>query len=123
MKRAIKFAQKYMEKAELPLTAADLTHAFFAGKDFGLSRAWNKVEDSSPSHESANEQIAVVFEVARDTYDIRRIQVYALPDAADTGAFLRNQQAADAVKRLAHLVVQERRNAVDLHNPGGDALL
>ena len=59
MKRAIKFAQKYMEKAELPLTAADLTHAFFAGKDFGLSRAWNKVEDSSPSHESANEQIAV----------------------------------------------------------------
>ena len=36
MKRAIKFAQKYMEKAELPLTAADLTHAFFAGKDFGL---------------------------------------------------------------------------------------
>ena len=75
MKRAIKFAQKYMEKAELPLTAADLTHAFFAGKDFGLSRAWNKVEDSSPSHESANEQIAVVFEVARDTYDIRVIKI------------------------------------------------
>ena len=75
MKRAIKFAQKYMEKAELPLTAADLTHAFFAGKDFGLSRAWNKVEDSSPSHESANEQIAVVFEVARDTYDIRVVKI------------------------------------------------
>ena len=75
MKRAVKFAQKYMAKAQLPLTAADLTYAFFEGKDFGLSRAWNKVEDTSPSHDSANEQIAVMFEVARDTYDIKVVKI------------------------------------------------
>jgi len=43
MKRAIKFVQKYMAKAELPLTEADLTHAFFEGKNFGLSRAGHGV--------------------------------------------------------------------------------
>ncbi len=44
MKRAIKFVQKYMAKAELPLTEADLTHAFFEGKNFGLSRAWHRID-------------------------------------------------------------------------------
>jgi hypothetical protein len=46
MKRAIKFVQKYMAKAELPLTEADLTHAFFEGKNFGLSRAWHRIMGS-----------------------------------------------------------------------------
>jgi hypothetical protein len=75
MKRAIKFVQKYMAKAELPLTEADLTHAFFEGKNFGLSRAWHRIEESSPSHEYANEQIVVMFEIARDTYDMKVIRI------------------------------------------------
>ena len=68
MKRAIKFVQKYMAKAELPLTEADLTHAFFEGKNFGLSRAWHRIEESSPSHEYANEQMKVIRIEDYDTF-------------------------------------------------------
>jgi hypothetical protein len=75
MKRAIKFAQKYMKTASQPLTEADLIQAFHEGKNFGLSRAWHRIDESSPSHDYANEQIAVMFEVARDTYDMKVVKI------------------------------------------------
>ena len=68
---ANKFAQEYVKTAQLPLTAADLAQAFFAGKNYGMSRPWHRIEESSPSHKYVGEQIALMFQVARDTYDIK----------------------------------------------------
>lgn len=77
---ATKFAQEYVKKVKRPLTETDLAHAFSEGKDFGRSTAWQRVDDSTPVPKTPGEQIAVLFEVARDTYDIKVVKAEDFAD-------------------------------------------
>ena len=72
---ATKFARDYVKKVQRPLTEADLAHAFSAGKDFGRSTEWQRVDETTPSPKYNGEQIAVLFEISRDTYDIKVVKV------------------------------------------------
>ena len=74
------FAQEYVKKVNRPLTEADLANAFNEGKDFGRSTEWQKVDEATPSPKYNGEQIAVLFELSRDTYDMKVVRVEDFAD-------------------------------------------
>lgn len=66
---ATKYAQDFVKRVKRPLTVDDLAHAFSAGKDFGRSTEWQRVDEVTPSPKYNGEQIAVLFEMSRNIYD------------------------------------------------------
>lgn len=65
-----KFARKFMEKIDRPLTEDDIAHAYTKGSQFGRSSMWYKVATMSPSS-SADEQIVVLFDMGQGSYDMK----------------------------------------------------
>lgn len=80
MAPAVKYAKEYMKTAKLPLTEVDLAHSFTQGKNFGRSAAWQRVDEATPSPKSPQEQIAILFEVSRHTYDIKVVKAQDFAD-------------------------------------------
>jgi len=72
---ATKYAQDFVKRVKRPLTEDDLAHAFSAGKDFGRSTEWQRVDEVTPSPKYNGEQIAVLFEMSRNIYDIKVVKV------------------------------------------------
>ena len=72
---AVVWARKYVGGLKRPLTEDDITIAYREGMVYGQSSAWQRVDEFAPSTNCApEEQIAVLFEVARHTYDIKVVR-------------------------------------------------
>ena len=81
---AAKYAREYVEKLNRPLTEDDIAHAFNGGARYGRTSAWHRIEESTPER-SQGEQIAVLLETGKFTYEI------ALVPAEEYCAFIGNR--------------------------------
>ncbi len=78
---AVIYAHNYVKDLNRPLTEDDINIAYRQGMVYGSSSAWQKVDEFTPSTKCPpEEQIAVLFEVARHTYDI---EVVRYPEYAE----------------------------------------
>lgn len=67
---AKKYARKFMEKLDRPLTADDIAHAYTKGAIFGRSSMWYGIADMTPS-DDPDEQIVVLTDLGRNAYDMK----------------------------------------------------